>query len=93
MPLSKPVCKLCGKSTVKLTRHLHLVHNISLLTKEATNLKEFIQLCRMLPIPINIWTKLMEDNDRLDEYLNDKDILPIEVFQMLYTFFEKIPIQ
>ena len=68
--MMKQSCKLCGKSMINLTRHMHQVHSISLSNvREANNIREFIHMCCLFPIPATKWGKLMKNKREIEKYL------------------------
>lgn len=88
--MKKQSCKLCNKEMINLTRHMYLVHNISLSNvKEASNIKEFIYMCCILPIPATKLIKLMKNKQYIEKYLAFDVELPWEMKKVFLLYFEK----
>jgi len=69
---------------------MYLVHNISLSNvKEASNIKEFIYMCCILPIPATKLIKLMKNKQYIEKYLAFDVELPWEMKKVFLLYFEK----
>ena len=87
---NKQTCKLCGKQLINLTRHMYMVHGISLSNvREAANLKEFIQLCCLIPIPAAKWLRMMKHSKKIEKYLAMDTELPMKLIKTFQTYFER----
>ena len=87
---TKQTCKVCDKQMVNLTRHMHMVHDISLSNvREAANLREFIHLCFLAPIPVAKLTKLMKTRQQIEKYLTFETELSRKNMKILKVYFER----
>ena len=87
---TKQTCKLCDKQMVNLTRHMHMVHEISLSNvREAANLREFIHLCFLAPIPVAKMTKLMKTRQQIEQYMTFQTELSRKNMRIFKVYFER----
>lgn len=88
--MPKVDCKECGSSVINLKRHMKTVrHTVPVKVMRPKNLKEFLHLCTLLPIPIDVWSQLIGCKDTLKQYIEGDGMLSDDILYLLHGCFSK----
>jgi hypothetical protein len=87
----KQMCTICGKQFVRLNRHMITVHNyVNGITKEPSNIREFLQMCTLLPIHMDLWSKLLTQHEsEVKSFIHDGVELPNNLMYVLRICYAK----
>jgi len=89
--MEKKMCTICGKQVVRMKRHMVSMHKLENgKSTEPANLREFIEMCMLLPVPMNVWSKLMKQHkSELKSFVHDGGELPPSLLYLLHGCYAK----
>ena len=85
----KQTCDICGKSVVRLDRHLRNIHNLSTDTLTPTSIKSFLELCRYIPVGTKELKFFEENSNHIKAFISENIPLPDRLFDKTCAAFER----